>query len=119
MPNDSVAPPADEHWARMIEQCSGSPAARGARRARPKTGALHLLGQHAALDLSDPPDERDLLRARLPVVERLLAARRADLLSEAEIERYVALDWLEWRGGSLRLTTVGRNLCDQVRSLSP
>lgn len=118
MPNDSVPVRSDAHWASMIEQCCGGPT-RGRRAARAVSGALHLLGQHPAPVASDPPSERDLLRERLPAVERLLASRRADLLAEAEIERYVALDWLEWQGGTLRLTTVGRNLCEQAKAGAP
>jgi len=30
------------------------------------------------------------------------------------IADYVALDWLEWQGGGLRLTVTGRNVCNQV-----
>jgi hypothetical protein len=45
----------------------------------------------------------------------LLYRRRADLVSEGSIEDYVALDWLEWNGGTLRLTAVGENICQQMR----
>lgn len=40
--------------------------------------------------------------------------RRADLLPEAVIDAYVDCDWLSWRGGSLKLTTVGENICAQL-----
>ncbi|WP_310460127.1 hypothetical protein [Sphaerotilus sp.] len=56
----------------------------------------------------------DVLRsALLPTVE-FLSRRRADLIDTALIEDYVALNWMEWHGGSLRLTVTGRNVCAQL-----
>lgn len=54
---------------------------------------------------------RDALRDELPATVDLLKRRRAAEISEGDIEAYVALHWLEWHGGSLRLTTTGENLC--------
>ena len=45
-----------------------------------------------------------------------LERRRADLVSEDLIADYVALNWLEWNGGSLRLTVTGKNVREQMRS---
>ena len=56
-----------------------------------------------------------VLRARFPAAVDTLARRRASELSEADIEGYVLLDWLEWHGGSLRLTTTGENVCRQLK----
>ncbi|WP_309897903.1 hypothetical protein [Variovorax soli] len=39
--------------------------------------------------------------------------RQADQISDADIEAYVALNWLEWHGGGLRLTITGGNVCAQ------
>jgi hypothetical protein len=56
----------------------------------------------------------DVLRsALLPTVE-FLSRRRADLIDSALIEEYIALNWMEWHGGSLRLTVTGRNVCAQL-----
>jgi hypothetical protein len=54
-----------------------------------------------------------LRSALLPTVE-FLSRRRADLIDTALIEDYVALNWMEWHGGSLRLTVTGRNVCAQL-----
>ncbi|WP_232324224.1 hypothetical protein [Variovorax sp. WDL1] len=40
--------------------------------------------------------------------------RQADQIAPADIEAYVALNWLEWHGGGLRLTITGRNVCAQT-----
>ena len=45
-----------------------------------------------------------------------LQRRRTDLVSEGFIEDYVALHWLEWNGGALRLTVAGTNMCEQMRA---
>lgn len=52
----------------------------------------------------------DLLRTMLPHTIECLKSRQANLIGDDLIEDYVALDWLEWAGGGLRLTEVGRNL---------
>lgn len=59
---------------------------------------------------------RDHLRDSLLATVDLLHRRRADLIGDGTIGDYVALHWLEWNGGSLRLTVVGKNVCDQVRA---
>ena len=42
--------------------------------------------------------------------------RRADLVNPHLIDGYVALNWLEWNGGALRLTVTGANMCEQMRA---
>ena len=54
---------------------------------------------------------RDALRDGLLTTVDLLKRRRAAEIAEATIDDYVALHWLEWHGGSLRLTTTGENMC--------
>ena len=54
------------------------------------------------------------LRSQLPYTSNCLASRTAHLIGDDVINDYVALDWLEWQGGGLRLTVTGRNLCNQV-----
>ncbi|MEY4909481.1 MAG: hypothetical protein RL260_3199 [Pseudomonadota bacterium] len=56
----------------------------------------------------------DVLRAALLPTVEFLNRRRADLIDTALIEDYVALNWMEWHGGSLRLTVTGRNVCAQL-----
>ena len=58
--------------------------------------------------------QTDVLRASLLPTVEFLRRRRADLIDAALIEQYVALNWLEWHGGSLRLTVTGRNICAQL-----
>ena len=55
------------------------------------------------------------LRNELLVTVDSLQRRRADLVSESLIADYVALNWLEWNGGTLQLTVTGKNVCDQLR----
>ena len=59
---------------------------------------------------------RDQLRNELLPTVDALYRRRADLVPESSIDDYVALHWLEWSGGSLRLTQTGTNICDQMRA---
>jgi hypothetical protein len=52
----------------------------------------------------------DMLRTMLPHTIECLKARQAHLIGDDLIDDYVALDWLEWAGGGLRLTEIGRNV---------
>jgi hypothetical protein len=69
---------------------------------------------HVNTNLRSTTTER--LRSELLVTVDSLQRRRADLVGEELIADYVALNWLEWNGGSLRLTVTGRNMCDQMRA---
>ena len=60
------------------------------------------------------PQRRDSLRDALPATVGLLKLRRAAEIAESDIDDYVALNWMEWNGGGLRLTTTGENICRQV-----
>jgi hypothetical protein len=62
----------------------------------------------------NPTLRREVLRDSLPATVRLLGDKQAGAISTGLIEDYVALDWLEWRGGSLKLTITGENVCKQV-----
>lgn len=57
---------------------------------------------------------REALRNALPASVDKLYRRRACDIPEGYIEDYVALNWLEWRGGGLRVTPVGENVCSQL-----
>jgi hypothetical protein len=59
---------------------------------------------------------RETLRLELLATVDSLQRRRADLVGEGLIEDYVALHWLEWNGGALRLTVTGTNICAQLRA---
>ena len=63
-----------------------------------------------------PTSRREQLRLELLTTVDSLQRRRADLVSEGFIEDYVALHWLEWNGGALRLTVTGTNMCQQLRA---
>ena len=45
-----------------------------------------------------------------------LTRRRACDIPEPTIDQLVALRWLEWRGGSLRLTEAGETMVVKVQS---
>lgn len=57
----------------------------------------------------------DALRATLLPTVSLLKAHRAAEINERDIDDYVALNWMEWNGGSLQLTVTGDNVCKQLR----
>lgn len=57
---------------------------------------------------------RTALREALPATVDLLHRRRASEVGNDAIDDYVALDWLEWNGGNLRLTLTGQNICRQL-----
>jgi hypothetical protein len=60
----------------------------------------------------------DPLRAAFQFTVDALKRHRADLLKSSTIDAYVNCVWLAWRGGSLMLTTVGENICAQLRKES-
>jgi len=68
--------------------------------------------------LARPPlvTRREQLRTELLTTVDSLYRRRADLVSEGFIADYVALRWLEWNGGALRLTVTGNDMCEQMRA---
>lgn len=61
------------------------------------------------------PTRQDALRLELPRVADLLRERRAGDIGDAVIDDLVELCWLEWRGGTLQLSQVGINICQQQR----
>jgi hypothetical protein len=78
---------------------------------KPRTAA-----EPAATASLPPVSRREQLRREFLATVDSLQRRRADLVSEGFVEDYVALHWLEWNGGTLRLTVTGANVCDQMRS---
>jgi hypothetical protein len=69
------------------------------------------------VNLNHPSTRTEELRNELLVTVDSLHRRRADLVRETLIADYVALNWLEWNGGTLRLTVTGRNMCEQMRTV--
>jgi len=61
---------------------------------------------------------KERLRVALPAAVELLRTRQAGLIAATEIEEFVALNWLEWHGGTLRLTVTGSNVCSQGKANS-
>jgi hypothetical protein len=56
-----------------------------------------------------------MLRDSLLSTVELLGQRQASQVADGLIADYLALDWLEWNGGTLRLTVTGSNVCEQLR----
>ena len=69
-----------------------------------------------AIAFLPPVSRREQLRLELLTTVDSLQRRRADLVSDGFIDDYVALRWLEWNGGALRLTATGTNMCQQMRA---
>jgi hypothetical protein len=59
-------------------------------------------------------DRRELLRNGLLETIDHLTRRRASAIPPDFIDDYVAIDWLQWHGGSLKLTEVGENIRRQL-----
>jgi hypothetical protein len=66
-----------------------------------------------------PMLRREMLREALQACVASLHRRRASEIPEGFIEDYVQLNWLEWHGGDLRLTTTGENICRQLALRMP
>ena len=60
---------------------------------------------------------REALRDELLATVDLLKQRRAGEIAEGYIDDYVSMHWLEWQGGTLRLTTTGENVCKHLTAL--
>ena len=66
--------------------------------------------------LKEESERKERLRQALPAAAELLRSRQAGLFAAREIEEFVALNWLEWHGGTLRLTVTGSNVVSQSRA---
>lgn len=69
----------------------------------------------APVEAAPPPSRLDQLRAALLPTVDCLQRRRADLIDAALIEDFVDMNWMEWQGGSLKLTVTGQNICVQMQ----
>lgn len=62
------------------------------------------------------PLPREVLLDGLLDTVALLQGRRAAEIADGYIDGYVALNWLEWNGGTLRLTVTGDNFRKQLKA---
>jgi hypothetical protein len=65
--------------------------------------------------LKEEAERKERLRLALPAAAELLRTRQAGMIEAKAIDEFVALNWLEWHGGTLRLTVTGSNVCSQSR----
>ena len=56
------------------------------------------------------------LQEALLVTVDALSRRRACDIPEQTIDRFVALGWLQWNGGTLRLTAAGEEMLVKVQA---
>jgi hypothetical protein len=70
--------------------------------------------QAAARSPASAAVKREALRKTLSATVALLHRRHAHLIGDDKIDDYVALRWLAWNGGTLRLTATGQTVCDQM-----
>jgi hypothetical protein len=61
-----------------------------------------------------PSARHQALRDGLLATVDLLKRRRAAEVAAGYLDGYVDLQWMEWNGGSLRLTVTGQNVCRQL-----
>ncbi len=61
-----------------------------------------------------PSARHQALRDGLLATVELLKRRRAAEVAAGYLDGYVDLQWMEWNGGSLRLTVTGQNVCRQL-----
>ena len=61
-----------------------------------------------------PLTRLEVLREAFQDSVHMLYRRRACDIPNGFIEDYVALNWLEWNGGALRVTPTGQNVCSQL-----
>ena len=80
-----------------------------------KVGFPHQAAAMTPITHLPPPLRQDALRDGLLDTVSLLKQHRAAEIVDGYIDHYVTLNWLEWNGGSLRLTVTGDNICKQLR----
>ncbi len=68
------------------------------------------------LAIPNPRSRLSQLRSALASSMASLDRRRAADIPNGYIDDYVALNWLKWDGGHLRLTTVGSNILQQLKN---
>jgi hypothetical protein len=115
-----IQTPLEAAFAKVATPVASIVMKKGARSASPGAVRSHRVGDSTGAGASSvpagrlPQGRRELLRDALPGTVDSLKRRRADLIDETDIADYVALNWLEWNGGDLRLTVTGQNICQQM-----
>jgi hypothetical protein len=96
------------------------PTQAGAKVSHPRD---HLRGDHRVSSLNPVLSTsavvprrlpKETLKAELLAHVQLLKQRRCADIPEGYIDGYVALNWMEWNGGSLQLTVTGDNVRRQL-----
>ena len=77
-------------------------------------GVLTLENRMSQSVSTPAPLRSQVLRDSLLSTIDLLTRRRAAEIGDGFIDDYVALNWLEWNGGALRLTVTGQNIRRQL-----
>jgi hypothetical protein len=110
---------------------AGSPGSRNPRkRASRRATDVHALvlwwafaqaclqGDHCVTFTAQLPATlpRATLMGALLNTASLIEHRRCGEIADGYIDGYVALNWIEWNGGSLRLTETGQNIRKQLKS---
>ena len=75
----------------------------------------HFISSTGVCTPVPPASRSDQLREELPASIKSIRRGLADQIPDGFIEDYVALHWLEWSSGSLRLTSTGVDACDPKR----
>ena len=78
-------------------------------------GHLSTAGGQCHRARSPRVTRREQLRRELLTTVDSLARQRAHLVSKGFIADYIALHWLEWNDGALRLTVTGTNICEKMQ----
>lgn len=64
-----------------------------------------------------PASRREALRDGLQLTARRLKRREAYDVPAGYIDNYLALDWLEWKRGTLHLTIAGEIICRYFKQI--
>ena len=67
-----------------------------------------------AADATAPAVTQALCESFSAAADALLLRRAGDI-QEADIDAFVALQWMDWHGGTLRLTALGQLVLMQLR----
>ncbi|WP_124543626.1 hypothetical protein [Piscinibacter terrae] len=75
----------------------------------------HFISSSGMCTPLPPASRSDRLRQEFPASVDSIRRDRADQIPDGFVEDYLALHWLEWHSGSLRLTSTGTDTCEEIR----